>query len=243
MAHLREIQTFIDTPIGSAFERIAPFMDIWNVFGPAPAVPVGYQIPVGAQLPRDLVPEVYVQPTEPAALEQPVAPGGVQTVSPAAAAVIDPEYAPTTTVYEDAPGGIYETTRAPTDWGAVWEQYQVLNPDAPPEVATQQEDQVIDWGQVAGTIIGGYLDPFGAGQATTDFFGMAQPMAAIPGPVSRAGPAGQVKIDPKTGRLVKCRRRRRRRLLTDGDFNDLMRISTLPNKDIVKIALAKAVGR
>ncbi len=53
-----------------------------------------------------------------------------------------------------------------------------------------------------------------------------------------------MKIDPKTGQLKPvCKRRRRRRLLTDGDFNDLMRISTLPNKDIVKIALAKAVGR
>ncbi len=40
-----------------------------------------------------------------------------------------------------------------------------------------------------------------------------------------------------------CKRRRRRRLLTEGDFNDLMRIATLPNKDTVKVALAKAVGR
>lgn len=45
------------------------------------------------------------------------------------------------------------------------------------------------------------------------------------------------------GQPVRCKRRRRRRLLTDGDFNDLMRIATLPNKDIVKIALAKAIGR
>jgi len=38
-------------------------------------------------------------------------------------------------------------------------------------------------------------------------------------------------------------RRRRRRLLTEGDFNDLMRIATLPNKQNVTVALAKAVGR
>ncbi len=43
-------------------------------------------------------------------------------------------------------------------------------------------------------------------------------------------------------RFKKCRRRRRR-LLTEGDFNDLMRIATLPNKQNVAVALAKAVGR
>lgn len=102
---------------------------------------------------------------------------------------------------------------------------------------------MIDWGKVAGSIVGGYLDPFGAGQATTNYLGFAAPPVGVPAapPVAAAPPA--VRIDPRTGQLVRCKRRRRRRLLTDGDFNDLMRISTLPNKDIVKIALAKAVGR
>ncbi len=44
------------------------------------------------------------------------------------------------------------------------------------------------------------------------------------------------------GHLVH-RRRRRRRLLTESDFNDLMRIATLPNKQNVSVALAKAIGR
>ena len=48
--------------------------------------------------------------------------------------------------------------------------------------------------------------------------------------------------DPHRGRWIK-RRRRRKRLLTESDFNDLMRISTLPNKENVKVALAKAIGR
>jgi len=48
-------------------------------------------------------------------------------------------------------------------------------------------------------------------------------------------------IDPRTGK--RCYRRRRRRLLTEGDFNDLMRIATLPNKQNVTVALAKAIGR
>lgn len=55
-------------------------------------------------------------------------------------------------------------------------------------------------------------------------------------------PTGQVRIDPRTGRPV-CKRRRRRRLLTESDFNDLMRIATLPNKQNVTVALAKAIGR
>lgn len=185
--------------------------------------------------PPEIFPTVRVIPPEPATdYSDPAVAGdeAVQTVE-----VIDPSTGQKTTVFEDAPGGIYQTNRAPTDWARVYEEYVVLNaPQAP-------EEAVIDWGKIAGTIIGGYLDPFGTGAATTDFFGMAQPMAALPGPVSRAGPQA-MKIDPKTGQLKPvCKRRRRRRLLTDGDFNDLMRISTLPNKDIVKIALAKAVGR
>lgn len=48
-------------------------------------------------------------------------------------------------------------------------------------------------------------------------------------------------IDPRTGK--RCYKRRRKRLLTEGDFNDLMRIATLPNTKNVSVALAKAVGR
>ncbi len=188
------------------------------------------------------VPDVRVQPSRPEAVPSSTAVAGVETLP--ASVVIDPDFRPQATVFEDAPGGIYETNRAPTDWDRVYDEYVILNAPVVAQ-APQEVEEVIDWGKVAGTIVGGYLDPFGAGQATTDFFGMAAPGGVIPGPVSRAGPAGRVpavKIDPRTGKIV-CRRRRRRRLLTDGDFNDLMRISTLPNKDIVKIALAKAVGR
>lgn len=50
-------------------------------------------------------------------------------------------------------------------------------------------------------------------------------------------------LDPRTGQVRRKCRRRRRRLLTESDFNDLMRIATLPNKQNVAVALAKAVGR
>lgn len=63
------------------------------------------------------------------------------------------------------------------------------------------------------------------------------PYAAPPGMVN-----APVQINPRTGRPM-CKRRRRRRLLTESDFNDLMRIATLPNKQNVTVALAKAVGR
>jgi len=62
--------------------------------------------------------------------------------------------------------------------------------------------------------------------------------ATPPGAITNA----PVTINPRTGRPV-CKRRRRRRLLTESDFNDLMRIATLPNKQNVTVALAKAVGR
>jgi len=48
-------------------------------------------------------------------------------------------------------------------------------------------------------------------------------------------------IDPRTGK--RCYKKRRPKLLSDGDFNSLMRIATLPNNQNVRIALAKAIGR
>jgi len=74
------------------------------------------------------------------------------------------------------------------------------------------------------------------------------PPAASGGPVITGGvnaptPAhSNLRWDARTGKWV-CKRRRRRRLLTDSDFNDLMRISTLPSSKNVSLALAKAVGR
>ncbi len=60
---------------------------------------------------------------------------------------------------------------------------------------------------------------------------------------ARKGPR-YLRFDTKTGQWVPHRhRRRRRRLLTDTDYDDLLRIGTLPNKDNVKIALSKAIRR
>ena len=75
---------------------------------------------------------------------------------------------------------------------------------------------------------GGYVPP-AAGFA---------PPTSIPSDAARFGVGGDMDVC----RGVR-RRRRRRRLLTESDFNDLMRIATLPNKQNVTVALAKAVGR
>lgn len=209
------------------------------------AFPGGYypDISVGPFFPQfaaySQLPAIRDLPTFP-----PASTGDPETAGPVqvqAAEVIDPEAGQTTTVFEDAPGGIYETNREPmsdADWDRYYDEYVVLNAPQAPEVPVLHGS--IDWGNVVGTIVGGAADPFGVGRYAAGLFNA--PAAALPGVPSVAAPAAPVRIDPRTGRPV-CKRRRRRRLLTDGDFNDLMRISTLPNKDIVKIALAKAVGR
>jgi len=166
--------------------------------------------------------------------------GEVQAVE-----VIDPESGQTTTVFEEAPGGVYQTNREPMsddDWDRYYDEYVILN--APPVVAPEVPvlHGSIDWGNVVGTIVGGAADPFGAGRYAASLFNNPIPPVNPLVAPSVARAANGVRIDPRTGKPI-CKRRRRRRLLTDGDFNDLMRISTLPNKDIVKIALAKAVGR
>lgn len=69
--------------------------------------------------------------------------------------------------------------------------------------------------------------------------GVQQPFA---GPLPPAVPAPSGYTYNRAGQLCR-KRRRRRRLLTESDFNDLMRIATLPNKQNVTVALAKAVGR
>ncbi len=193
--------------------------------------------------PPPIFPTVLVQPPAPSANEDdPEAAGDESVLNPV---VISPYEGTDRTVYESAPGGIFETNRLPTDWDWVYENY-VREYSGIPPITQGRATVPIDWGRVIGGAVGGLFDPFGAGQATTNYLaGFAAPPTGVPGAVAAPAPAAAaaMRFDSRTGRLVSCKRRRRRRLLTDGDFNDLMRISTLPNKDIVKIALAKAVGR
>jgi len=83
----------------------------------------------------------------------------------------------------------------------------------------------------------------------SEVFGLDDPSPIVPS--ARAGYMPGTGAPMGTGDMYyngrawaqRCKRRRRRRLLTESDFNDLMRIATLPNKDTVKVALAKAIGR
>jgi len=131
------------------------------------------------------------------------------------------------------------------------------------DTPSEDNDMAIDWGDawdIAKTIadyaLGPLYDPPGIGGnlpvATAPQMtipgGGAAPMPA-PGapaftgapPSANGIPKGYV-FDPHTGRWIK-RRRRRKRLLTESDYNDLMRIQTLSNSKNVQIALAKAIGR
>ncbi len=133
----------------------------------------------------------------------------------------------------------------------IWEEGWVLPTYTAPFVQTNEEamaeswdgwSDVFDWGS---GVIQDWLNP-----ATTPIYNFTQPTgagtpAAPDYSAVTAGAAGGhppgMYID-RHGHLVH-RRRRRRRLLTESDFNDLMRIATLPNKQNVTVALAKAIGR
>ncbi len=109
---------------------------------------------------------------------------------------------------------------------------------------SQGDEPVPDWGD----IFSGVVDviqgqPVGGGGGT----GYVPPGMGF-GAQYPVDPGSQlpstVVVDTRTGQVKgPCRRRRRRRLLTEGDFNDLMRIATLPNNQNVRTALAKGIGR
>lgn len=202
---------------------------------------------------------------------------GPEEVSPEA--VIDPEFRPAETVYEDAPGGIYDVEREETDWAEFYRRYVVLNPPAEaapvyqipatipkpepepvviaelpvevapvvipevisiPEILEEEPVAQIDWGQVAGQFVGGVLDPFGAGAATTSFFAPSQPAVGAPG----GSVPAKVTVDTRTGQVTVCRRRRRRRLLTSSDLADIAALKAIIGGGAaLNSAVVKAVRR
>jgi len=120
---------------------------------------------------------------------------------------------------------------------------EILRTQTPLPVDDEDVDMAHDWGHlIRGGIdtIFGISDPGQPDMIMPPAGGWpATPSAATPGTT----PSGKYCVDPKTGKVTMVHHHRRRRLLTESDFNDLMRISTLPNKETVKIALAKAIGR
>jgi len=183
----------------------------------------------------------------------PISPTVVVTDPTSPVQVIDPSTAPQATVGEGkggkggSPGsvwgGIGFPSQEPTYSVPSMPHAPIYIPTPPVQTpATQQipttgGDMAVDWGNVLGGALG------------TVATGLMAPSPQIPptfgSPTYNVAttPPATVTVDTRTGKVTTCKRRRRRRLLTESDFNDLMRISTLPTKDTVKIALAKAVGR
>lgn len=98
----------------------------------------------------------------------------------------------------------------------------------------------IDWGSV----LSGAVD-IAQGQMVgggTSSLGLAQPMAGG-GSFSYPTPA-KVTVDTVTGKVTPCRRRRRRRLLTPTDLNDLAALKTIVGGgQAINFAVMKAVRR
>lgn len=159
-----------------------------------------------------------------------------------------PIYSPLPPVNHGAvPGGIYEADREEEDWDAVYAAYEVLN-ETHADLAdnhSEEETLVPDFWDIAGGIVDIFQDDPSQPLPGPVYAGAQyQPSSFAPyNPGTNPGGSTKVTVDTKTGKITKCGRRRRRRLLTESDFNDLMRISTLPNKETVRVALAKAVGR
>jgi len=176
---------------------------------------------------------------------------------------IDPFFRPVWTVYERAPGGIYETNRAPTDWDRVYDEYVVLNePEVTEDVPFHQT--IIDWGvDVGAAVFGGILDPVGIGTAirtayappaltggVTGLPSLGQQTSLRPATVGATtmpacGPTGPKygKICLATGEVTPLRRRRRRRLLTSSDIKDLSALKSIVGGAALQAAVVQAVRR
>lgn len=177
-------------------------------------------------------------PLGPDTLEEALVPQAAPTIYPTVEVgrqFIDPDENPTGTVFEDAPGGIYEVEREETDWDEYYRRYAELNYDA---YEAEGDRAMWDWLQGATTIgqLGETVGWWGGDS------GLVAPQQAT-APGGAAAMPARVTVDTRTGKITKCKRRRRRKLLTESDFNVLLRVATLPNKENVRIVLGKAIGR
>ncbi len=214
-------------------------------------LPFYFEQPFGRLAPREAVPEVPIFPetgaagvsdrplTEADALE-----AGELVVSAEEGDVYVDQFPPGSIF---APGEVWGD-RPEEDWVEVASRYEF--PEAPVVVSPQdlepilekESDVAVDWGGILGGAAQDILTGWGVGpQLPPGYTPAGGSMAFAPGGQGRVPTT--VTVNTATGKVTPCRRRRRRRLLTEGDFNDLMRIATLPNKQNVAVALAKAVGR
>lgn len=189
---------------------------------------------------------VGLDPGQPAPVLLPESP---VSYVPAEVVVIDPEEEQSVTVYETQSEVQAEFERIKeayesVDWDEFYRratqdtgiQFPVPQGEFDPPGGWDGGEVAIDWGAIITTGVEQYFAP----DVPSGFYA---PPSGVPAGVPATGTPAKVTVDTRTGKVTTCKRRRRRRLLTEGDFNDLMRIATLPNKDTVKVALAKAVGR
>jgi len=243
------------------------FSDDWGVFvAPGRPYTVGslynrVSEPSRAVAAPPIFPTVRVLPSG-SANEDSATPG----IDALPSSVVDPEQNTQTTVYEDVPGGIYETTRAPTDWDAVYDAYVILNPEVEEDVPFHEG--IIDWGvEILGGVAGGILDPVGIGQAITTAYSpswltqptgttvtgvpsLGQQTSLTPVPVGATSMAACPPTGPKygkiclaTGVVTPLRRRRRRRLLTSSDIKDLSALKSIVGGAALQAAVTQAVRR
>ncbi len=112
------------------------------------------------------------------------------------------------------------------------------------------------WGHLGRELIGGWLGDGGGGGGVgiTPFVDptFQTPTGGTMMPSASAGYSGgscpprktrTLTIDCATGLEIKRIRRRRRKMLTEGDMAQLFQIATLPNNANVRTALARAVRR
>jgi hypothetical protein len=106
----------------------------------------------------------------------------------------------------------------------------------------KESDMAIDWGAGASAVIDILQgqDPGGSSAGKYDVvydYGMGMPTGGVTG-------NGKVTVDTKTGKVTKCGRRRRRRLLTPTDLNDLAALKTIVGGgQAMNFAVMKAVRR
>ncbi len=236
-------------PEGDPFEERPFWEDVWNIFTPQtwewPEVSVDelwdiVRDTVGIpDVPGAVVPPVVIS-------EQPVAvlPSGLEPGAGLPSEIdVWPEWSlePILETRPGLPPDPYPGSPAE----ALGDPYATSDP--------QQDDEMTDtWGHMGRELVGGWLGVGGGVERPTVYNppgylgGPSGGAPATPGVTPPGAPAagggGAMCYNSRTGKWFVHGRHRRRRLLTESDFNDLMRISTLPNKDTVKVALAKAIG-
>lgn len=99
-----------------------------------------------------------------------------------------------------------------------------------------------------GALISGGIDllqgqPIGGGFSQPAGMGFQPQIPLGTGDPNYNGTPAKVTVDTKTGKVTACKRRRRRKMLTESDMCILFQIATLPNNANVRTALARAIKR